>query len=428
MGNISSPENSTLITSPKSNLRLVLISITIALLIMITMVVYSYLIESKGLTSSSKIATEPSNTSIISSGRIAFLRDEQLWIASSDGTNQQVLTENAIVVDKPIWSPDGTKIVFLSLNPQKRGSYDPVRNKIPYEYFYYDFTDGKIRQIPTPIKSELLFHNSFSWAPDSNRFVYGLGKQIIIGDIQSQSHRVLFGENDNFIYPKWSKNGEKILLAKNEEFDYNLRNSIVIVNSDGTDKKVINISDLGMTNIRFSNFFWGPSDREIIVEVYKKLPKPKGFSKFPYPPESPNAYKPGSDVKDEVFYIIPQDNPSSFREVPIRPVRDFSSGNAEGSSVVSPSGNLLTGNKLPPDPTNVLPSYDDSLSVFDLAGNIVREDILKDIPHNDRYYSSFDWSKDEKALAVEARDGIWVIRDGKASKILEKAEKPIWNN
>jgi TolB protein len=47
-----------------------------------------------------------------SKGRIAFVRDGQVWTMRADGTDQVQLTSGTTTADGPQWSPDGTKILY----------------------------------------------------------------------------------------------------------------------------------------------------------------------------------------------------------------------------------------------------------------------------------------------------------------------------
>src|SRR5215204_7094858 len=51
-------------------------------------------------------------------GKIAFTSDRdgntEIYVMDADGTNQTRITNNNIVDDHPMWSPDGMKLAFVS--------------------------------------------------------------------------------------------------------------------------------------------------------------------------------------------------------------------------------------------------------------------------------------------------------------------------
>src|SRR5918994_3921648 len=57
------------------------------------------------------VATNPAEaTSLPHNGKIAFTRNGAIYTVESDGSNLSQLTNGTPQVDRPVWSPDGTKI------------------------------------------------------------------------------------------------------------------------------------------------------------------------------------------------------------------------------------------------------------------------------------------------------------------------------
>lgn len=103
-------------------------------------------------------------------GKIAFTSDRdgnrEIYVMNPDGTGQVRLTNKSIVDDHPIWSPNGTKIAFLSQNVSS-GFAIFVMN-----------SDGSGKTEVTPViyqspSSWLGFDGwSMSWSPDGGRIVF----------------------------------------------------------------------------------------------------------------------------------------------------------------------------------------------------------------------------------------------------------------
>ena len=52
------------------------------------------------------------NLYIADKGRIAFLRESQLWLLAAEGGEPEQLTDLPLGAGAPMWSPDGTKLAF----------------------------------------------------------------------------------------------------------------------------------------------------------------------------------------------------------------------------------------------------------------------------------------------------------------------------
>jgi Tol biopolymer transport system component len=82
-------------------------------------------------------------------------------IANPDGTGLQVIPVD-VYVEYPAWSPDGTRIAFMSQQPGARGS-DPN-----YDVFVMDADGSNLRQL-TAFAGEDGFP---SWSPDGSRIAF----------------------------------------------------------------------------------------------------------------------------------------------------------------------------------------------------------------------------------------------------------------
>jgi Tol biopolymer transport system component len=51
---------------------------------------------------------------VASKSKVVFLKGNQVVSAHADGSDQRILTPDGVPKDRPVWSPDGTKIAYLT--------------------------------------------------------------------------------------------------------------------------------------------------------------------------------------------------------------------------------------------------------------------------------------------------------------------------
>jgi dipeptidyl aminopeptidase/acylaminoacyl peptidase len=142
--------------------------------------------------------------------------DTDLWLIDADGKNDRRLTYGNGADFRPRWSPDGTRLAFLS----DRGG----RNAI----YLLDPRGGEARQLtnePTPIRE-------FEWSPDGKQIAFtridepsGEGEPRVVGendralhlyivDIESGKSRKLTNDKLTTFDLSWSPDGSEIALAR----------------------------------------------------------------------------------------------------------------------------------------------------------------------------------------------------------------------
>ena len=189
-----------------------------------------------GLTSFAQTPTLRAN------GKIAFTSDrdgnQEIYLMNPDGTNQIRLTNNSVVDDHAMWSPDGTKLAFVS--QREAGGFAIFQMNM----------DGTNRVEITPLSN---FVNatpwgglgfSMSWSPDGKKIAFQdpWYNDIFVVDVETHARRNLTNDGGAQMalldfQPAWSPDGTTILYAS---FRYNGScTSLYAINPDGTNRRLL---------------------------------------------------------------------------------------------------------------------------------------------------------------------------------------------
>lgn len=157
--------------------------------------------------------TEPNGASD-SPGEMAFASthegDAEIYLMKEDGSRVQNLTRDARSDEGPVWSPDGSKILFRS---ERFG---------PSFLFVMDADGGNWRQLPGTVISR---DDKYGWSPDGTKVIFESGQRIYVIDQDGSNLRTL---PVGFHAPAWSPDGTRIAVTT-ARYD-----GLVLINADGS--------------------------------------------------------------------------------------------------------------------------------------------------------------------------------------------------
>jgi dipeptidyl aminopeptidase/acylaminoacyl peptidase len=156
----------------------------------------------------------------------------------------------------PIWSPDGSQIMFLSWT--KDNSFD----------IYLMDKDGKRQR---PIVASQATEIMPDWSPDGNKIIYVSNKdgnnEIYLFDLVNKTTKMLTKSQEIKASPKWSTDGKKIAFISNSGASG--RTQIFVMNTDGTDITPVTEFDLFYDD----SPVWCPDNSCIILTRLENGPK-----------------------------------------------------------------------------------------------------------------------------------------------------------
>ena len=167
-----------------------------------------------------------------------------------DGSNPTRLTQNPGRDIDPQWSPDGTKIAFLSEREKATGLY------------IMDVDGSKQRLLTSSAEFAV---GEFSWSPDSTQLAYsslvhGYSDISVIDLNGSTEHNLTATATARERSPAWSPDGTKIAFHKN-------RYHYFIMNSNGSDQRGVVISP----DFDWSQLQWSPDSSYLLVSTAQEI-------------------------------------------------------------------------------------------------------------------------------------------------------------
>lgn len=415
---VATPPNSKSFKTKKVALRVIIITVVLLILGLASLYVLNLHILTNQITTTTNL-TEPSKffkprpPLTIKVNKIAFLRDDQVWLTNPDGSGQEQITKEKRFWQIVGWSPDGSKLVLSGVVDKFVGverlpdGCDSYYSCAGNDLFYYNLAEKAVKRLTTVPEGSSIYTQS--WAPDSERYVYVLNNNnennnaFVIGNTQTgKQNTTTFKAGHLRSEVSWAPNGEKILFLTNYGSDGN--NIYVILNSKGELLEKVDASSTTLVDFRLNSVEWGRDDTQLISSVSKW-----------YPPPSGNYESDG-----RIYNMLLLNNKLKS----IKQIARQKGVNLGFSGVkVSPNKNYIGA-------ISSLNSKDYGsnvqLSIFDINGNLIKESITKEVGTSLR---SFTWSPQEDKVAVSTTLGevFTVTFNEKANKILDKATDPQWS-
>ena len=221
------------------------------------------------------LSLTPLMVAIDAQARIAFMSDRdgnwEIYVMDADGGNPRRLTNNRHADLSPSWSPDGKRIVFCS---DRDGHPHHIPGWFTSEIYMMD-ADGGNQQKLTNNPSD---DRSPSWSPDGTRIAFMSRRdgnnEIYVMDADGGNQQKLTNNPDpnghpNDEYPSWSPDGAHIVFSARRKghFKRNLNTTyeIYVMDADGGNEQ-------RLTENRKNDWHpvWSPNGKRIAFAADRK--------------------------------------------------------------------------------------------------------------------------------------------------------------
>jgi hypothetical protein len=109
--------------------------------------------------------------------KVVFLKEKEVLSANADGSDQKILTHDGIPKEQPVWSPDGTKVAYVTAMSAEEAFRPP---KVPALINVITADGRPVKTIPVPAAMPdgtpilgMRFVEDSGWFSESAVFVSG---------------------------------------------------------------------------------------------------------------------------------------------------------------------------------------------------------------------------------------------------------------
>jgi len=179
---------------------------------------------------------------------------------SPDGSDVRQLTDDNESSSRPSWSPDGSRIAFISTRGGRTtGTWGIHTMK----------SDGSdVKYLPLPRSGDLHSPLRVSWSPDGSRIAFN-SNEILIATISSEGSDIRQLQSGDFsgeryIGASWSPDGTRVAFSIGNIIDNGRFRAFQIytISSDGSDARQLTNSQSGTDNW-LSSSAWSPDGSRI---------------------------------------------------------------------------------------------------------------------------------------------------------------------
>ncbi len=215
--------------------------------------------------------------------KIAFISNRDygsaLYVMNADGTNARLVTDKVIDAGEPAWSPDGGKIAFAG------GARGSIGFTLPSVDIYIVNVDGSGLE---KLTRDSGVNGNPTWSPDGKQIAFGRIREkvskskIWVMNADGSDQRILpitqsTGSGEFYgAQPAWSPDGTKVLFTGYRACGVGAAGGIYVMNADGGDARLLTKDPTVCGS--YSTPRWSPDGTKILASF---SPERKGVLDLP---------------------------------------------------------------------------------------------------------------------------------------------------